>query len=226
MRTVDPVRHSEKRGEILDAARRCFARDGLRGASMSSICAEAGISPGHLYHYFDGKDAIVSAITLMVLDDIAADYARTMQSSDALAALISDAMLDIVRERPSAHVLIIDMLADADRNAGLASILQDYSARMQTVLANFLREGQAHRRIDPSLDPAATAAIIIALVDGVKMMGVRHPDVDRPKAIAMLHTLLLRFLTPPAPPSTAQSTAATWAFSHIKNNQMVVPVDA
>lgn len=62
MRTVDPVRHEERRRKILEAAKRCFARDGLWGASVSGICAEVGISPGHLYHYFKGKEAILSAI--------------------------------------------------------------------------------------------------------------------------------------------------------------------
>ncbi len=55
MRKLDPVKHEEKRREILAAAGRCFARDGFRGASISQICAEAGISSGHLYHYFASK---------------------------------------------------------------------------------------------------------------------------------------------------------------------------
>ena len=198
MRTVDPVKHNERRQEILTAAKRCFARDGLKGASMSSICAEARMSPGHLYHYFESKNAILSAVTQMVLEEIARDYGRTMETSDALANLISQAMIDRVREDTGGHVLIIDMLADADRNSVVADILQEYSARMQALMADFLREGQANNRIDRSLDPGATAAIIIALVDGVKMMGLRQPGVDRVKAIEMLRVLLLRFLTPPA----------------------------
>lgn len=198
MRTVDPVRHNEKRREILTAAQRCFARDGLRGASMSSICTEAGMSPGHLYHYFESKDAILRAIVQMVMENIAEDFGRTMESSDALATLISEAMLDRVKADVGGHILVIDMLADADRNPQIADILQDYSSRMQNLLADFLREGQARNRIDPDLDPVATAAILIALVDGLKMMGVRQPRVDRVKAIDMLHALLLRFLTPPA----------------------------
>ena len=42
MRKLDPVRHEQRRREILAAAGRCFARDGFRGASISDICAEAG----------------------------------------------------------------------------------------------------------------------------------------------------------------------------------------
>ena len=63
MRTLNPVRHAEKRQEILDAAARCLARDGFQGASTAIICREAGISPGHLYHYFASKEEILTALT-------------------------------------------------------------------------------------------------------------------------------------------------------------------
>ena len=197
MRTVDPVRHQEKRQDILQAAKRCFAREGLRGASMSSICAEAGVSPGHLYHYFESKDAILRAITDIVLQDVSEEFGRNLESSDALAALMSQAMRDKVNEEASGRVLVLDMLADAGRDSGLATILQEHSARMQAMLAEVLRKGQARQRIDPGLDPQTAAAVLIALVDGSKTMGVRHPGLDWDRAIDQLRTLIVRFLTPP-----------------------------
>jgi len=55
MRKVEEAKHDEKRRQILKAAKRCFIRHGFRGASISDICAEARISPGLLYHYFENK---------------------------------------------------------------------------------------------------------------------------------------------------------------------------
>ncbi|EFG4742194.1 helix-turn-helix transcriptional regulator, partial [Escherichia coli] len=51
-----PEQHEGRRQEILAAAHRCFLRHGLQGASISMICKEAAMSPGHLYHYFPSKD--------------------------------------------------------------------------------------------------------------------------------------------------------------------------
>ncbi len=197
MRTVDPVRHEEKRRDILSAARRCLARDGLRAASMSSICAEAGISPGHLYHYFESKDAVIRAITQMVLEEVSSHFSRTMESPDALATLISESMRVLLNDEASRHLLVLDLIADADRNPKMADILQDHSAVMTSLLADFLRKGQAHRQIDPNLDPVATASILIAMIDGTRMMSARHPALDRAKAVEMLRILILRFLTSP-----------------------------
>ena len=134
------------------------------------------------------------AITQAVLEEVAEQFDRTLESSDAIATLMSQALRAKVQEEAGARVLELDMLADAGRDRELAAILQDHSGRTQALLAEVLRKGQAQRLVDPDLNPAAAAAVLIALVDGVKMMGVRHPHLDRAEAFATLHTLIRRFL--------------------------------
>jgi AcrR family transcriptional regulator len=51
-----------KRGLILEAARRVFERDGLEGASLRGIAAEAGYTPAALYFHFDSKEAIYAEV--------------------------------------------------------------------------------------------------------------------------------------------------------------------
>ena len=46
MRKTDPLKFDEKKREILAAATRCFLRDGLQGASIAQICAEANTGAG------------------------------------------------------------------------------------------------------------------------------------------------------------------------------------
>lgn len=51
-----------KRQLILAAARRVFERDGLEGASLRAIAAEAGYTPAALYFHFDSKEALYAAV--------------------------------------------------------------------------------------------------------------------------------------------------------------------
>ncbi|WP_436520287.1 TetR/AcrR family transcriptional regulator [Actinoplanes sp. HUAS TT8] len=51
-----------RRRQILEAAGRCFARDGFHRTSMSDIVRESGISAGLVYRYFTGKDDMIAAI--------------------------------------------------------------------------------------------------------------------------------------------------------------------
>src|SRR5581483_10690212 len=62
MPRISDARKDARRRQILEAAVRCFARDGFQGATIPDICAEAGLSVGAVYGYFASKDAIIAAL--------------------------------------------------------------------------------------------------------------------------------------------------------------------
>lgn len=51
-------RKTTKKDDILDAARRCFARHGFAKTTLDDIAQAVGMKAGSLYHYYDGKEAI------------------------------------------------------------------------------------------------------------------------------------------------------------------------
>jgi AcrR family transcriptional regulator len=51
-----------RRGEILAAARRAFARHGYEGATVRVLEAETGLSRGAIFHHFRDKDALFLAL--------------------------------------------------------------------------------------------------------------------------------------------------------------------
>ena len=51
-----------KRGLILEAARKVFEAEGLDGASLRAIAAEAGYTPPALYFHFASKEAIYAEV--------------------------------------------------------------------------------------------------------------------------------------------------------------------
>src|SRR3546814_14831985 len=55
-------RTEKRRDQVLDAAEACFRREGFHAASVNRIAAEAGMSVGHLYRYFDSQDEIILAL--------------------------------------------------------------------------------------------------------------------------------------------------------------------
>ena len=83
----DKDRAQARREQVLKAAAACFQRHGFHGASMAQISHEAGMSVGHIYHYFANKEAIIAAIVagdqqqiLAIDDEIRShdDWARAM----------------------------------------------------------------------------------------------------------------------------------------------------
>ena len=61
-KSTDPAAWDAKKEEILLAALRVFAARGFVGTRITDIAAEAGMSPGLLYHYFKEKESVFSEL--------------------------------------------------------------------------------------------------------------------------------------------------------------------
>jgi AcrR family transcriptional regulator len=209
LRKVDPVKHELKRGEIIGAALRCFTRDGFRGASTTDICTEAGISPGHLYHYFESKEAIIETMIDMGLARAAGRFEQILAAPDVIEALLADIEETSLRFRP-AQALNLDGLAEAARNPEFAKMIARHTDAVRRMWGDFLRRAQSQGRVDPGLDPDATANILIALIDGSRAMPIRNPKLDIKQSVAHLKKMLVRFLSPPeAKTATSKSSKQT-----------------
>src|SRR3954466_857430 len=62
MPRLTPDRLDARRGAILDAARRAFARHGYEGATVKVLEAETGLSRGAIFHHFRDKEALFLAL--------------------------------------------------------------------------------------------------------------------------------------------------------------------
>lgn len=66
------ARAAQRSAQLLGAAARLMDRDGSEGVSMQAVAAEAGVSVGLIYRYFGGKDDLLLAVIVEVLDSFAA----------------------------------------------------------------------------------------------------------------------------------------------------------
>lgn len=196
MRKVDPIKHEEKRQQILQAAARCFVRDGFRGASTSAICAEARISPGHLYHYFASKEAIISAITEFGLAKVVEMFGAIAQGPDVVAAFLSEVERGMESRDHSKQVFMFDLLAESARNPAINAILRERHHEVRSALAKVLREGQDRGHVDLDLDPVSAASVLIGLLDGANAMTIRERGLDPARSIEALKIAISRFLRP------------------------------
>src|SRR5437762_14020379 len=62
--------NADRRSQILEAALVCFAKHGFHQTSMHDISAEAGISVGLIYRYFENKEAVISAMAARHKEEI------------------------------------------------------------------------------------------------------------------------------------------------------------
>ena len=99
--------HDAKRAALRKGAATYFARHGFDRASMTGAARECGVSKALLYHYYDGKEALLYDILdahLTALDD-AVENAR----ADGLHALIH-AILRAYEDADAEHKLQLEAL--------------------------------------------------------------------------------------------------------------------
>lgn len=72
MPKVSDEHRERRRAEILDAAWRCFYRNGVQATTMEEIIAESGLSASAMYRYFAGKDDIIQKAIAASLQGLAA----------------------------------------------------------------------------------------------------------------------------------------------------------
>lgn len=100
--------HDAKRAALRKGAARYFARLGYDRASMTGAAKECGVSKALLYHYYDGKEALLFDI----LDAHLSELAETVE--EARAGGIGDlirVILAAYEDADAEHKLQLDALA-------------------------------------------------------------------------------------------------------------------
>jgi AcrR family transcriptional regulator len=67
--------------QLLSAAARLMERDGSQAVSMQALADEAGVSVGLIYRYFGGKDELLLAVILNVLDAFATKVPAAIEAA-------------------------------------------------------------------------------------------------------------------------------------------------
>lgn len=190
-------RGKERRAMILKAALKCFRRDGFHGASIANICKEAAISPGHLYHFFPGKEAIIQAIVEEDRDRLKAVVARLAEQPDLIKAL-NQALGAIGSEFGFAldAVLSAEILAEATRNPRVLNILTRFDQDAREEIERLLNVGQNKGQIRADLNVQAMAGVMLLIADGLLARSISDPNFVRGQVNIQLQRMISTALSP------------------------------
>ena len=197
MGRINHERQEERRRHIRDAALACFKRSGFHQTSIAEICAEARMSPGNLYRYYDSKEAIIEAIC----ED---DRQRVTDRIQAIKGRenLMVAMLEIAGETMSASTdtaksrFACEILAEAMRNERVGAIVRRHNAALLDICTEAIAQAQAAKQVDPGLDPMLAATLLMGAAEGLGTRLALHSHLDAKQSIAMFQLLIARFLRP------------------------------
>jgi AcrR family transcriptional regulator len=154
------------RSEILSAATRLFAAQGVGGTSIQEVADAVGIRKPSLLYHFANKDALHEAVLEQLLsrwNDTRPALLRAASREDRLDAILDETFAFFVAEPDRARLLLREAL---DRPAQMRALLGKYVAPWLGAMTTSIEKGQAAGVFRPDLDPAAYVVMVIQLVLG------------------------------------------------------------
>lgn len=154
--------------QILNAALRVFARDGISRSRIADIAAEAGISTSNLYEYYKSKEDLAYDVPLSHLANFFDGY-RAAVADKATARerlmLYFSMSADYAREHAEwARLLYLEIWPSVFVNGTeLNKSIDDFSR----VVVFLIRQGMEEGEWSSDRDPYETAALLVGGVNQV-----------------------------------------------------------
>jgi AcrR family transcriptional regulator len=148
------------------------------------------MSPGHVYHFFENKEAIIAALVERKLERSLEMVRHFENAEDIFQALIDRVDIGLSERTNLDHAALeLEILAEAARNPGVAASVRAADRIKRERLIGVLSRARRARGLGGDADTAMTE-IIMALFDGLSARAVSHPDLDREALLPALRMAL------------------------------------
>lgn len=194
------VDKEEKKQEILKAAIRVFASNGVAKTKMTDIAKAAGIGKGTIYEYFRSKEDIFAEAYSHIFSDTEDKIAEVLESpippEDKLRHFMRVTIEEfLVNDGGEFAGIMMSFWSEGIRNNNekimeiidLKRVYSEFRQMISCILEEGIKQGQFRK-----MDTYTTASVIIGALDGILLQYIMDRNMFSPeKAIA---TLLDSFL--------------------------------
>jgi AcrR family transcriptional regulator len=160
-----------RRAEIIAAAIRVIARDGIRACTVSALEQETGFARGHFTYHFNSKEEIIA----LAFATVGSDWATAQMegiTGDTARARFESQIRTAARwgqQRPEYFRCLMNFRVEMMRDPSAFPRAPEIRAQFLEVAAATIRQGMAEGDFRADLDPAWEARVVFALVDGFLM---------------------------------------------------------
>ncbi len=194
MPRVKSERKAARRAQIIAAARTCFARTGFDKTTLQDVFAQAGLSAGCIYNYFNSKDQLMLAVAQERHEDELRMIGGGLETKDPindlrqLAKKFTDEYL--TPQSADKRRIALQTWAEALVNPSILTSVQEGLEQPRAHLAQLIRRAQAAKRITSKLDADAIALTLIAMLHGSMLQKLWRPDTASGAEFAVLEHFL------------------------------------
>jgi AcrR family transcriptional regulator len=182
MPKITDAQRETRRQQILEAALRCFSRDGFHATTTADIVRESGVSQGTLYLYFATKDDIVVALAddrhqgEAFINAIAQSEQDPVEGLSLLIELYGHGLTD--PHRADARRVGIQGWGEALRNPRIRASTLEGLSLVRAAIVELIAKGQRTGQIREDADADAVARTLIATFQGLMLQVSWGESVD------------------------------------------------
>ncbi|SKA39406.1 transcriptional regulator, TetR family [Enhydrobacter aerosaccus] len=182
--------------EALDKAIRVFREQGYNATSITDLGTAMGLAAGSLYKAFKDKRAIYLAALeryQMLRAEQIRRLAETPRSGRARLCDLLSFYVDSARgiEGKRGCLAIGGAVELSILDPEVAALVRRNLARIESQLADLIRQGQADGSISRSVDSAETARVMLCLLQGLRVVGRAGRPPDDPAATVAIAMKLI-----------------------------------
>lgn len=193
-----------RRESILDAAMRLFVAQGYDRTTMREIAAEAGVSTGAIYVYFQTKAEMLQSLCAeetaleraALLDAIRSAAPGDDPITVGLGAAFRRNLAASPAERREQEQLQLLLQYEATRDPAFGATMREMIDSWRAVIIELAHEERAAGRLRDDVDVAALATILVALPFGLSSIDLLSDNADWSTLIGTLSGILRRGLDP------------------------------
>ncbi|MGW1510635.1 TetR/AcrR family transcriptional regulator [Streptomyces sp. NPDC002394] len=163
---------AERRRQLVEAAIRAMARDGVARTTTRSICAEAGVSLSVFHYCFDSKQALLEA----AIETITCNYVARVKSAVEPGATLRETVRgalqtywDHVTAHPGEHMLTYDLTQYALREPGFEHLARAQYDQYVVSAAALIEQVRGERGLEPRVPVEVLARYLAAAIDGLTL---------------------------------------------------------
>jgi AcrR family transcriptional regulator len=177
------VDHDARRQELAEATRRVVRRDGIEGATVRAVAAEAGWSPGSLRYYFPAQNELLAFAMELVADRVR-ERVSALELEDDVRAAVERALeqvLPLDAERRMEMEVWLAFWARAQADAGLRAQREETHQVLRLFVRHCLVVLAEAGLMRPELSLEVETSRLHALLDGLALHGVTSPATTSPR---------------------------------------------
>ncbi|MBH0029941.1 TetR/AcrR family transcriptional regulator [Pseudoalteromonas sp. SWYJZ98] len=197
-RQTDPAIALARREQILTAAAECFRRKGYHGAGMAEISKTAGMSAGHIYNYFESKEAIIESIIEKDMEEMFSIFQKFEDHpGDVLAALLDGLNIGVQRHMDTGSCVIdLDMMAEAGRNVKVATLLRETDIQARGRMRQLLTSERSALKDIDERELESRINVIFSMMAGLLLRKLLYPELTEETVLIALRPAMKTLLMP------------------------------